>query len=125
LDGRCESGLYPIKAQDLPALKHALAARSISYSQWHARLGHPSPQLVQSILHLNKISCSRDGVSFVCDACRLAKSHQLPYVSSVHHSSSPLELIFSDVWAQRLALLVAINIISAFLMILANSPGYI
>jgi hypothetical protein len=25
-------------------------------------------------------------------------SHQLPYANSVHHSSSPLELIFSDVW---------------------------
>jgi hypothetical protein len=84
--------------QDLPALKHALAARSISYSQWHARLGYPSPPVVRSILHMNKISCSRDGVSSVCDACQLAKSHQLPYASSDHHSSSPLVLIFSNVW---------------------------
>jgi hypothetical protein len=53
---------------------------------------------MQSILYLNKISCSRDGVSSVCDACQLAKSHQLLYASSVHHSSSPLELIFFDVW---------------------------
>jgi hypothetical protein len=57
LDGRCESSLYPIKAQDLSALKRALAARSISYSQWHACLDHPSPQVVRSILHLNKIPC--------------------------------------------------------------------
>jgi hypothetical protein len=98
LDGRCESGLYPIKAQDLPVLKHALATRSISYSQRHARLGHPSTQVVWSILHLNKLSSSSVATSSVCDACQLAKSHQLPYASSVHHSSSPLELIFSDVW---------------------------
>jgi hypothetical protein len=98
LDGRCELGLYPIKAQDLLALKRALVARSISYSQWHACLGHPSPQVVRSILHLNKIPCPRESVSLVCDACQLAKRHQLPYASLVHHSSSPLELIFSNVW---------------------------
>jgi hypothetical protein len=98
LDGLCESGLYPIKTQDLPALKHALAARSISYSQWHARLGHPSPQVLWCILHLNKISCSIDRVNSVCDSCQLAKSHQLPYASSVHRSLSPIKLIFSYVW---------------------------
>jgi hypothetical protein len=33
----------------------------------------------------------------VCDACQLAKSHQLPYTVSLHQSTSPLELIFSNV----------------------------
>ena len=98
LEGRCESGLYPIKATDVPPLKRALATRTISSSQWHARLGHPSPQIVRSILVLNKIPCSRDSTPSICNACQLAKSHQLPYSSSVHHSSSPLDLIFSDVW---------------------------
>jgi hypothetical protein len=36
--------------------------------------------------------------SLVCDACQQAKSHQLPYTRSDSKSSSPLELIFSDVW---------------------------
>jgi hypothetical protein len=98
LDGPCKSGLYPIKSSDLPALKHALTAGSASYSQWYARLGHPSPQVLRSILHLNKIPCSRESLSSVCNACQIAKSHQLPYITSVHRSSSPLELIFSDVW---------------------------
>jgi hypothetical protein len=49
-------------------------------------------------LHLNKLSCSRDNSSSVCDACQLAKSHQLPYTHSIHHSTSPLEIIHSDVW---------------------------
>jgi histone deacetylase 1/2 len=97
LDGRCESGLYSIKSTDLPVLKHALAARSTTYSHWHARLGHPAPQVVRSILHLNKLSCSRDNSSSVCDACQLAKSHQLPYTHSIHRSTSPLEIIHSDV----------------------------
>jgi hypothetical protein len=98
LEGRCESGLYPIKATDVPPLKRALATRTISSSQWHAWLGHPSPQVVRSILVLNKLPCSRDPTPSICDACQLAKSHQLPYSSSVHHSSSPLDLIFYDVW---------------------------
>jgi hypothetical protein len=35
----------------------------------------------------------------VCDACQQAKSHQLPYPKSSSISHSPLDLIFSDVWA--------------------------
>ena len=125
LDGQCNLGLYPIKTSDLPALKHALTARSTSYSQWHARLEHPSPQVVRSILHLNKIPCPRDSLSSVCNACQIAKSHQLPYTSSVHRSSSPLELIFSDVWGLRPLLLVVLNTILVVLMILVSSLGYI
>jgi histone deacetylase 1/2 len=34
----------------------------------------------------------------VCNSCQLAKSHQLPYASSIHRALSPLELICSDVW---------------------------
>ncbi|KAK4424666.1 Retrovirus-related Pol polyprotein from transposon RE1, partial [Sesamum alatum] len=98
LEGRCESGLYPIKASDVAALKHALVSNTTCFTQWHARLGHPSSQVAQSILRLNNISCARESHLPVCNACRVAKSHQLPFPSSVHRSSSPLELIFSDVW---------------------------
>ncbi|KAK4415342.1 Retrovirus-related Pol polyprotein from transposon RE1 [Sesamum alatum] len=98
LEGRCESRLYPIKASDVAALKHALVSNTTSFTQWHARLGHPSSQVVQSILRLNNISCAKESQLPVCNACRVAKSHQLPFTSSVHRSSSPLELIFSDVW---------------------------
>ena len=33
LDGRCESGLYPIKPSDVDALKHALVSRSTTHTQ--------------------------------------------------------------------------------------------
>jgi transposase InsO family protein len=49
-------------------------------------------------LHLNKILCPSESSLPVCNACQLAKSHQLPYNNSVHQSTSPLEMIFSDVW---------------------------
>lgn len=98
LNGKCEAGLYPIKPCDVVALHQALISRTPSRAQWHARLGHPSSQVVQSILHLNKILCPSESSLPVCNACQLAKSHQLPYNTSVHQSTSPLEMIFSDVW---------------------------
>jgi hypothetical protein len=92
--GTCESGLYPITPSDAASLHHALFSRSLSHAQWHARLGHPSPQVVQSVLHLNNISCTSESSLPVCNACQLAKSHQLPYSSSIHRSTSSLEMIF-------------------------------
>jgi hypothetical protein len=41
---------------------------------------------------------SDPSLDFVCDACQLGKSHQLHYPRSTSVSTSPLELIFSDVW---------------------------
>jgi hypothetical protein len=120
LDGRCELRLYPIKSTNLFALKHALVARSTTYSHWHACLGHHAPQVVRSILHLNKLSCSRDNSSSVCNACHLAKSHQLHYTHFVHHSTSALETIHLDVWGPVLALLLVFLITSVLLMTLAN-----
>jgi hypothetical protein len=34
----------------------------------------------------------------ICDACQMGKSHQLPYPRSTSVSTSPLDLVFSDVW---------------------------
>jgi hypothetical protein len=98
LEGRCKGGLYPIPFSDDRILKHALISRPISRDDWHARLGHPSSQVVHSILHLNKITCTKQLESVICNACQLAKSHQLPYNSSIHRSTCPLEVLSSDVW---------------------------
>ena len=38
----------------------------------------------------------------MCDACQRANSHQLPYKYSTRVSTSPLELIHSDVWGPTL-----------------------
>ena len=78
LVGTCESGLYPITPSDAASLHHALFSRSPSRAQWHARLGHPSPQVVQSVLHLNNISCPSESSLPVCNACQLAKSISCP-----------------------------------------------
>jgi hypothetical protein len=67
-------------------------------SRWHARLGHPSSSIVKVVLSKNSLPYSIDSSqNFVCDACHQAKCHQLPYPTSYSVSTSPLELIFSDV----------------------------
>jgi histone deacetylase 1/2 len=98
LQGRCRGGLYPIESSEISALKCAMFTARISKEQWHRRLGHPSSQVVQSILRLNDLSFCNNEHANVCNACQLAKSHQLPYSISRHVTTSSLELIYPDVW---------------------------
>jgi histone deacetylase 1/2 len=90
LEGRCEAGLYPIRPSEIKANKCAmLSSTSTSKEQWHRRLGHPSSQVVHSILRLNKISFCNSSHANVCNACQMAKSHQLPFPISNHVSTAP------------------------------------
>jgi hypothetical protein len=96
---KCESGLYPIKPADVEYIKQAFVSYSARQDQWHAWFGHPSSQVIRSILRLNNLPCLKESsLSSVCNACQLGKSHQLPYNNSTNWSSSPLELVYSDVW---------------------------
>ena len=97
LQGRCEAGLYPIHPSEINATKCAMFTASSSKEQWHRRLGHPSSQVVHSILRLNKIPFCNSH-AHVCNACQMAKSYQLPFPLSNHVSTAPLELIYTDVW---------------------------
>jgi hypothetical protein len=45
------------------------------------------------------LSCSSfESSDSVCDACLQAKAHQLPYPQSSRQSTTPLQLVFLDVW---------------------------
>jgi histone deacetylase 1/2 len=100
LHGRSRGGLYPIPFDKASSsISHqAFASVKVSSSQWHQRLGHPSNNVVHNIVKTHELSCSPDSLSFVCDACQCAKSHQLSYTASSRVSTAPLELIHSDVW---------------------------
>jgi hypothetical protein len=99
LEGKCEPMLYPLKPSDVEFIKQAFVSYSARPDQWHAQFGHPSSQVIRSLLSLHNLPClQKSSMSSVCNACQLAKSHQLPYNNSIHRSTSPLELIFSDVW---------------------------
>jgi hypothetical protein len=98
--GACEGGLYPLKSR-VPSSSNEvmLGTTKVSSSMWHSLLGHPSSPVVQQVLSRNKITFVTNlNKETVCDACQKGKSHQLPYSRSTSESSSPLELVFSDVW---------------------------
>ena len=98
LRGNCEGGLYPLKPRSSPN-KVTFGAVKSSSSRWHSRLGHPSSAVVQQVLSKNNIPFIFDSnKDTVCDACQKGKSHQLPYPRSTSTSSSPLKLVFFDVW---------------------------
>ena len=66
---------------------------------WHYRLGHPSSAIVDRVIYSNSLPViSNKGIPHVCNACQEAKSHQLPFPISNNVSSSPLDLMFTDVW---------------------------
>jgi histone deacetylase 1/2 len=85
-------------------LRRALSGVMASPSQWHHRLGHPTNNVVQTIVKTHDLSCAPfDTSSSMCDKCQRAKSHQLPYTLSHHVSTMPLELIHSNVWGPAIA----------------------
>jgi histone deacetylase 1/2 len=99
LQGRCVDGLYPLPSSSTTSFgRHADGAAKSSSSIWHWRLGHPSSVVVHQVLCDNSIPFSESNKESVYDACQVAKSRQLPYPKSTSVSTSPLELVFSDVW---------------------------
>ena len=99
LEGRCTKGLYPLVSSSSSTNKQVLSVTKPSATRWHDRLGHPSFKIVQRILRdFNLPFSSKSSIDSVCDSCQRAKSHQLPYTRSTSISTSPLELVFSDVW---------------------------
>jgi histone deacetylase 1/2 len=91
--------MYPLPSSTTSPLGHqAHGVVKSSSSLWHRRLGHPSSVVVHQVLRDNDIPFSELNKESVCDACQMAKSHQLPYPKSSSVSKFPLELVFSDVW---------------------------
>ena len=104
--GRSKNGLYPIpfhRPSSSSSTRPALSSVKVSSSRWHQRFGHPSSAVARSIIKSNKLASSIESESLVCDACQRAKSHQLSYSHSTRVSSSPLELVHSDVWGPAIA----------------------
>jgi hypothetical protein len=66
---------------------------------WHQWLGHPGSFALQQVLSQNKLLvASSNNHASVCNACQMAKSHQLLFHDSNNHSSSQLQLMHTDVW---------------------------
>jgi hypothetical protein len=98
LHGPCKGGLYPLPPLTSKFQKLVLSAIRIPVDRWHNRLSHRD--IVHRIISESNLPCAPFDSSSesMCDACACAKAHQLPFLVSSSHSSTPLELMFSDVW---------------------------
>lgn len=73
-------------------------AAKVSDFLWHDRLGHPS-NAVLNILHQSScISLHKADFSRVCKHCLSAKMTKLPFSASVSCTSTPLDIVHSDLW---------------------------
>ncbi|KAM6588273.1 hypothetical protein CsatA_010878 [Cannabis sativa] len=62
---------------------------------WHQRLGHPSKIIMNKVLHSLHIPTADP--SF-CNACQYGKLHQFTFLSSQHSTTTPFEIIHTDLW---------------------------
>ena len=66
---------------------------------WYSRLGHPFlPKFLKFLSVLHIFFPKEHLCSFSYTSCNINKSHKLPFSKSSITSSSPLDVIFSDVW---------------------------
>jgi histone deacetylase 1/2 len=65
---------------------------------WHRRLDHPSSRILSLLASNKKVVYTSRHLNFQCQACPLGKSSCLSLGPTGHKTSTPLELIFSDVW---------------------------
>jgi hypothetical protein len=100
---------------------------TLSTLLWHGRLGHPSFKIVSRVLHNHELPfvSNKASEAHVCDACQMAKSHQLPFPHSTSESKAPLELIFLMSGVLPPPPLVTKIIMSPLLMIMVSSCGFI
>ena len=96
--GPMKDGVYewPQNLNSTPPLL-AFSTIKTSSSCWHQRLGHPAFPILQYIVKNNNLESSVSH-NFSCNACSCNKAHRLPFYQSTLSTTTPLEIIFSDVW---------------------------
>ncbi|BBH08832.1 hypothetical protein Prudu_021148 [Prunus dulcis] len=84
LQGRSNNGLYPISSavsSHCLSKKVALLGQHVKSSIWHHRLGHPTNEVVHSMLKASGLQCANDSSNLnpLCSACLQGKMHRLPF----------------------------------------------
>jgi hypothetical protein len=96
--GSLPDGLYYLDKEVSPFVAAMLSSSQLEeFLLQHRRLGHMSfPILSQLYPDLyNKVKKEK----LVCDACQFGKQTRSSYVPSNNRSTTPLEVIYSDVWS--------------------------
>src|ERR1035438_8088478 len=91
--------LYHLAVKD-ESCALAMTTMTSKYTLWHHRLGHPGRH---TLLNLAKYVDGLPDINLLqaegetCEACKLAKSHHLPFTAfATNHSNKVLERIQTD-----------------------------
>ncbi|CAL2270719.1 unnamed protein product [Prunus armeniaca] len=106
LTGRSHSGLYLIPgvaASSSPPTKAATnevayLGQQVKFSLWHSRLGHPTNEVVHSMLKSASLPPIVDSHPHICQYCLSGKMHSLPFPTHHNKAVTPFHRIHSDVW---------------------------
>jgi hypothetical protein len=99
ITGPSNDGLYSLCLPRIQAIpKVAFSSIRASTQTWHQRLGHPHPQLLNSMLSHYSLPVSNRTSSSLCDSCFVGKSSKLSLSLSDFKSTHILDLVFCDVW---------------------------
>jgi len=108
--GHRENGLYILDELKVPVAAAAAAITivdlssfrlSLSFSSfylWHSRLGHVSSSRLRFFASTRALENLKTCDISDCSGCKLAKFFALPFNRSISVSSSPFDLVHSDVW---------------------------
>lgn len=82
-----------------PSQHGFLGAKKYLTTLWYTRMGQPSPQDLQQILH--HIQCTFDShKSACCDICHKAKQCRNSFSSSNDKATATFDLIHCDLWGK-------------------------
>jgi histone deacetylase 1/2 len=91
-------GLYLFSQPLQHCLPSAFLGARIFITNWHCRLDHVFYGTIKHVLHNNNLHVGSIMRQNICPECTMAKSHNLPFSTSISSVFRPLELIYSDVW---------------------------
>lgn len=114
---RCDSEgeLYPVNQSRISRI----ALLSSSQSLWHNRLGHPSINVLKTLVSRGFFNCNKLNDSTLCHACQLGKHVKLPFSRSNSIVGSPFDIIHSDLWTSPI---VSVGGIKYYMLLLCNTP---
>ena len=75
-----------------------LSVSSSSFYLWHSRLGHVSSSSWRFLASIGALGNLKTCGIFNCSRCIQAKFPALPFNQSIYISSSPFDLIHSNIW---------------------------
>ena len=84
--------------QSVNTVNNVQTQKSVSIDIWHQRLGHPSSRVLSQVVSSCNLPIVMKSKLPFCTACKLGKSHALPFPLSDSQCTKPLELIHSNLW---------------------------